>query len=129
MKRFAIKVFLCGSVCCVSALAVATSHIKDASEGDFAAGTFTDTVVTTEGKLTLARQSQTLLQAEPKVQFVNAVLAVTDPGDEIVLNLPYYFNHEMAVAIADCKAVCVSTDDDYQLRPEAIERAAEGGEG
>lgn len=52
--------------------------------------------------------------------FVNAVLAITDPGDEVILNLPYYFNHEMAVAIADCKAVCVPTDDEYQLQPDAI---------
>jgi len=55
--------------------------------------------------------------------FVNAVLALSDPGDEIILNVPYYFNHEMAVAIADCKTVCVATDDSYQLRPEAIESA------
>ncbi|MBN2127939.1 MAG: pyridoxal phosphate-dependent aminotransferase [Sedimentisphaerales bacterium] len=64
-----------------------------------------------------------VVTAGANMGFVNAVLAITDPGDEIVLNLPYYFNHEMAVAIADCKAVCVSTDDDYQLRPDAIERA------
>ena len=31
---------------------------------------------------------------------MNAVLAITDPGDEIVLLVPYYFNHEMAVVMA-----------------------------
>ena len=55
--------------------------------------------------------------------FVNAVLAITDPGDEIILNTPYYFNHEMAITMADCKAVCVPTDENYQLRPEPIEKA------
>jgi aspartate/methionine/tyrosine aminotransferase len=55
--------------------------------------------------------------------FVNAVLAITDPGDEIILNLPYYFNHEMAVTMADCKVVCVPTDENYQLQPDLIERA------
>jgi len=55
--------------------------------------------------------------------FVNALLAITDPGDEIILNLPYYFNHEMAIAMADCKTVCVPTDENYQLRPETIENA------
>ena len=55
--------------------------------------------------------------------FVNAILAITDPGDEIILLLPYYFNHEMAVAIADCKAVCVPTDENYQLQPDAIRSA------
>ena len=28
--------------------------------------------------------------------FMNAVLAVADPGDEIILQTPFYFNHEMA---------------------------------
>ena len=67
--------------------------------------------------------SRIVVTAGANMGFVNAVLAITDPGDEIVLQLPYYFNHEMAVAIADCKAVCVPTDDSYQLQPEAISAA------
>jgi len=67
--------------------------------------------------------SRLVVTAGANMGFVNAVLAITDPGDEIILQLPYYFNHEMAVAIADCKAVCVPTDDDYQLQPEAIAAA------
>ncbi len=64
--------------------------------------------------------SRIVVTAGANMGFVNAVLAITDPGDEVILNLPYYFNHEMAVAIADCKAVCVPTDDEYQLQPDAI---------
>jgi aspartate/methionine/tyrosine aminotransferase len=67
--------------------------------------------------------SRLIVTAGANMGFVNAVLAITDPGDEIILQLPYYFNHEMAIAIADCKAVCVPTDDDYQLQPEAIAAA------
>ena len=67
--------------------------------------------------------SRIVVTAGANMGFVNAVLAITDPGDEIILQLPYYFNHEMAVAIADCKAVCVPTDDDYQLQPETIAAA------
>lgn len=67
--------------------------------------------------------SRLVVTAGANMGFVNAVLAITDPGDEIILQLPYYFNHEMAVVIADCKAVCVPTDDDYQLQPEAIAAA------
>ena len=55
--------------------------------------------------------------------FLHAVLAVTDPGDEIILQTPYYFNHEMAVTMAGCRAVLVATDENYQLRPEVIARA------
>ena len=67
--------------------------------------------------------SRLVVTAGANMGFVNAVLAITDPGDEIILQLPYYFNHEMAVAIADCKAVCVPTDDEYQLQPEAVSAA------
>jgi len=67
--------------------------------------------------------SRIVVTAGANMGFVNAVLAITDPGDEIILQLPYYFNHEMAVAIADCKVVCVPTDNDYQLQPEAIAAA------
>lgn len=55
--------------------------------------------------------------------FVNAVLAVADPGDEIILQRPYYFNHEMAAGIAGCKVVRVDTDENYQLQPAAIAAA------
>ena len=67
--------------------------------------------------------SRIIVTAGANMGFMNAVLAITDPGDEIILQLPYYFNHEMAVVIADCKAVCVPSDDDYQLQPEAIAAA------
>jgi aspartate/methionine/tyrosine aminotransferase len=64
-----------------------------------------------------------VVTAGANMGFVNAVLAITDPGDEIILQLPYYFNHEMAIVIADCKAVCVPTDDDYQLQVDKIAAA------
>ncbi len=64
-----------------------------------------------------------VVTAGANMGFVNAVLAITDPGDEIILNTPYYFNHEMAITMADCKAVCVPTDENYQLQPERIEEA------
>ncbi len=70
--------------------------------------------------------SKIVVTAGANMGFMNAVLAITDPGDEIILQLPYYFNHEMAIVIADCKAVCVPTDDDYQLQPEAIAAAITG---
>ncbi len=76
-----------------------------------------------ENGIRLGNDQRIVVTAGANMGFVNAVLAVTDPGDEIILNLPYYFNHEMAIVIADCKAVCVPTDENYQLQPELIERA------
>lgn len=67
--------------------------------------------------------SRVIVTAGGNMAFVNAVLAVADPGDEIILPLPYYFNHEMAVTLASCRPVLVATADDYQLLPEAVERA------
>lgn len=64
-----------------------------------------------------------MVTAGGNLAFMNAVLAITDPGDEIILQTPYYFNHEMAVVMAGCRPVLVSTDDHYQLRPDAIGRA------
>jgi aspartate/methionine/tyrosine aminotransferase len=55
--------------------------------------------------------------------FMNAVLAITDPGDEVILQTPYYFNHEMAVTIAGCRPVLVPTDSNYQLQPDRIRDA------
>jgi aspartate/methionine/tyrosine aminotransferase len=76
-----------------------------------------------DNHLTVGRDARIFVTAGGNMAFVNAVLAITDPGDEVVLNVPYYFNHEMAVRIADCKSVCVGTDENYQLRPGAIREA------
>ena len=64
-----------------------------------------------------------VVTAGGNMAFMNAILAIADPGDEIILPTPYYFNHEMAVAIANCKAVLVPTDENYQLRVEALRAA------
>ena len=55
--------------------------------------------------------------------FLNAVLAICDPGDEVILLAPYYFNHEMAVALASAVPVIVPTDDRHQADLAAIEDA------
>lgn len=64
-----------------------------------------------------------MVTAGANMAFVHAVFAVTEPGDEVILPLPFYFNHEMAVQMAGCRPVCVPTDDDYQLRLDAITAA------
>ena len=61
--------------------------------------------------------------AGSNMAFLNAVLAIADPGDEIILLSPFYFNHEMAIDIAGCRAVSVPTDSEYQPDVPAIEAA------
>lgn len=68
-------------------------------------------------------QNCIVVTAGSNMGFMNAVLAITSPGDEIILQTPYYFNHEMAVRIAGCQPVFVATDENYQLRPDAIAQA------
>jgi len=55
--------------------------------------------------------------------FLSIVQAITSAGDEIILPAPFYFNHEMAVRIADCVPVIVPTDTKYQVDPDRLARA------
>lgn len=55
--------------------------------------------------------------------FLNAVLAICDPGDEVILLSPYYFNHEMAVALASAVPVPVPVDERLQPDLPAIAAA------
>jgi aspartate/methionine/tyrosine aminotransferase len=64
-----------------------------------------------------------MVTAGGNMAFVHAILAITQPGDEVILPVPFYFNHEMAIQMADCAAVLVPTDDRYQLNLDAIRRA------
>jgi aspartate/methionine/tyrosine aminotransferase len=41
----------------------------------------------------------------------------------VILPLPYYFNHEMALVMTDVRPVLVETDDQFQLRLDRIEAA------
>ncbi len=68
-------------------------------------------------------QNCIVVTAGSNMGFMNAVLAITSPGDEIIIQTPYYFNHEMAIAIASCRPILVATDTNYQLCPKAIAQA------
>ena len=76
-----------------------------------------------ENQIDLSDERRIVVTAGGNMAFLNAILAIADPDDEIIHLVPYYFNHEMAVTIAGCKPVCVATDDSYQPRIEAIEAA------
>ena len=58
--------------------------------------------LTAENRLDLSR-SRVVVTAGGNLAFMNAVLAVADPGDGVILQAPYYFNHEMAVVMAGCR--------------------------
>ncbi len=67
--------------------------------------------------------SEVMVTAGANMAFVHALLATSAPGDEIILPVPFYFNHEMAVEMAACRTVLVPTDEHYQLDLAAIRSA------
>ena len=76
-----------------------------------------------ENGINLGAESRLVITAGGNMAFMNAILAIADPGDEVILQTPYYFNHEMAVTMASCRPVLVPTDANYQLQPDAIRAA------
>lgn len=76
-----------------------------------------------ENGIEINAQNCIFITAGGNMGFMNALLAIASPGDEIILQTPYYFNHEMAITMASCHPVLVATDTDYQLRPDAIRQA------
>ena len=73
-----------------------------------------------ENRIQADGATEIMVTAGANMAFMHAVLAITSPGDEVVLPVPLYFNHEMAVEMAGCRVVRVPTDERYQLRPDAI---------
>lgn len=77
----------------------------------------------------LARENGMDLDDEKQVLFVTAgsnmaffhvVQSVCDPGDEVIVMSPFYFNHDMAISMANARVVVVPTDEHYGLRVDAI---------
>ena len=81
------------------------------------------TKLAVENRIALQDERELLVSAGANMAFVNAVLAIADPGDEIILLAPYFFNHEMAVVTAGCRPRVVATDARHHPIREAIEAA------
>jgi len=64
--------------------------------------------------------SRIVVTAGSNMAFMNAILALVDIDDEVIIPSPYYFNHEMGVVIAGARPVIVATARDYQLDVDAI---------
>jgi aspartate/methionine/tyrosine aminotransferase len=76
-----------------------------------------------ENGIEVRPNSRVVVTAGGNLAFMNAVLAIGDEGDEIILPTPYYFNHEMAIAMAGLRTVAVPTTVEHQLDLEALARA------
>src|SRR5690606_4108917 len=60
-----------------------------------------------------------------KQSLANAVMAVVDHGDEVIIPTPYWVTYSEIVKIAegDVKLVRTSIDNDYKLTPAQLEEA------
>lgn len=76
-----------------------------------------------ENHINLADGYRVMVTAGANMAFLNVLLAITDPEDEVILPSPYYFNQEMAIKMRNCVPVAVPTDSHYQLRLDAIAAA------
>ena len=83
--------------------------------------------VSLENRISMHSGRSLVVTAGGNLAFYNALLAVTDAGDEVILQTPYYFNHEMAVVMANARPVLVPTDASYHLQPDLIEAAITPG--
>lgn len=78
--------------------------------------------LTNENRLDLGG-SQIVVTTGANMAFCHAVQAIGDPGDEIILPSPYYFNHHMAISMAGMKPVAVPTRQNHQLDVDALAAA------
>ncbi len=76
-----------------------------------------------ENGIAVGDEHELMVTAGGNMAFVNALLAICDAGDDVVLMSPFYFNHEMAVTMAGCRPVLAATDRDFQLDLDAVKAA------
>ena len=81
------------------------------------------TKLATDNHIQLNAHERVVVTAGANMGFMNAIFAITDPGDEIILPSPYYFNHEMAIRIAGCNPIIVPTDENHQPAPDQLAAA------
>ncbi|TRM69968.1 pyridoxal phosphate-dependent transferase [Schizophyllum amplum] len=56
--------------------------------------------------------------------FVASIMALTDAGDEVILPVPWYFNHQMTLSMLGLETVCLRTypEDGFQPSIERCEK-------
>ena len=113
-----------------SAVASLQSFLQDSNNHLYQAVTGIDPLISViktklakDNGIEINDKNRVVVTAGSNMAFMNAILAITKVGDEIILNTPYYFNHEMAIAMVDCRAVFAKTTEDYQLDILAIKAA------
>ena len=76
-----------------------------------------------ENGLVLGPEQAVFVSAGSNMAFFEILLAITVPGDEILLTVPFYFNQDMAIRMFGCTPIPVATHADFSLDLEAMARS------
>ena len=76
-----------------------------------------------ENDTELGDDQSLIVTAGSNMAFFHTLLAICDPGDEVIIMTPFFFNHEMAIRMASCTPVAVETDGHYQPQLAVVEAA------
>jgi aspartate/methionine/tyrosine aminotransferase len=76
-----------------------------------------------ENGIQVQAKDQLMVTAGSNMAFMNAIMAITEFGDEVILPKPYYFNHEMAINMLGAVARCVEPGSDMLPSLTSIESA------
>ena len=85
-------------------------HVYSEVEGISKLHSIISKKLTSENKINLNHGYELIVTAGSNMGFMNTVLSIADPDDEIILLRPYYFNHEMAINMINCRPIIVDTD-------------------
>ena len=77
----------------------------------------------TDNNIRIKPQDRLMVTAGSNMAFMNAIMAIADFGDEIILPKPYYFNHEMAITMLGAVPKAIEPDADMLPTLSAIEKA------
>jgi len=67
-----------------------------------------------EQKVKINPDTQVIVTAGANQAFMNILLAISQPADEIIFFTPTYFNYVMAAKMIGCKPIVVSTNSAFQ---------------
>lgn len=67
--------------------------------------------------------TQVIVSTGAKQALMNLMLAVLDPGDEVIIPAPYWVSYPDMALLADAVPVTVAGGDHYKISPEALQAA------
>jgi aminotransferase len=83
------------------------------------------TKLATENHLTVNPETDLLVTAGSQAAMLAVVLALIDPGDEVIVPVPFYDEYRRDIMLAGGTLVPVRTrlEDDWEVDPDAVEQA------